>query len=83
MAGCSGWNSINPYCRATQLVSGAANDVFSSIAHSFGKAAEGAVTWLWSQIDEATAVNLTGSGIKMDLAATGAIAGRSGCSWRR
>ncbi|MBO0732228.1 MAG: hypothetical protein J2P57_23410, partial [Acidimicrobiaceae bacterium] len=74
MSGCPGWESVNPVCRGKQLLGGAANDVFSSIANYFGKAAGAAVKWLWEQIESATAVSLTGPGLKTDLEASGAVA---------
>jgi type IV secretion system protein TrbL len=51
-----------------------AGGVFDSIAHAFGDAATSAVNWLWGQIGKATAIDLTGTGIKNLLAITGAIA---------
>lgn len=51
-----------------------AGGVFDSIAHAFGDAATSAVNWLWGQIGQATAIDLTGTGIKNLLAITGAIA---------
>jgi type IV secretion system protein TrbL len=78
VSGCAGWNSVNPLCRAGQLIGGAAksvdNDVFSSIAHYFASVASSAVTWLWDQLDSATAIDLGTPGIKADLIATGSIA---------
>jgi len=74
MASCSGWQTVNPVCHVEQAVGGVANDAFSSIANYFGKASASAVNWLWRQIDSATAVDLTGTGIRTDLVATGAIA---------
>ncbi len=52
-----------------------AGGVFDSIAQAFGQAAAAAVTWLWRQIDSATAIDLTGDGIANLLAITGVIAG--------
>jgi hypothetical protein len=78
VSGCPGWQSVNPLCRVGQVVgSGAksvANDIFSSIAHHFANAASACVSWLWQQLDQATAVNLSSPGIKSDLLATGSIA---------
>jgi hypothetical protein len=44
------------------------------IAHSFGDAATSAVTWLWTQVSNATTIDLTTTGIRGDLAITAAIA---------
>ncbi len=78
MSGCSGWNAVNPICRAGQLLGTAAksvgNDVFGSIADYFAAAASSAVTWLWRQLNAATSIDLTSTNIKTDLLATGAIA---------
>jgi type IV secretion system protein TrbL len=79
MSGCAGWQSVNPLCRAGQVVGGAAksigNDVFNSIAQYFAGVASAAVTWLWQQLNIATAIDLTSPGIRADLLATGTIAG--------
>jgi hypothetical protein len=78
VSGCSGWNSVNPICRATQLLGGAGKavgeDIFDSIAHHFANVANSAVTWLWQQLGEATSIDLTSPNIKSDLIATGSIA---------
>lgn len=78
MSGCSGWDSVNPLCRAGQLLGGAAsaagNDIFGAIAHHFADAANAMVTWLWSQLNAATSIDLMSANIKSDLIATGAIA---------
>ena len=78
MSGCPGWQSVNPLCRVGQALGGAAkaagNDIFGSIADYFAGVANGAVSWLWSQLNEATSIDLASPGIKSDLIATGAIA---------
>ncbi len=52
-----------------------AGDAFQSIAQSFGSAADHAVSWLWTQINAATAVNLGGAGFNLELGIVAAIAG--------
>ncbi len=52
----------------------AVGSIPDGIAHSFGDAATSAVTWLWTQVSNATTIDLTGPGIRDDLAITGAIA---------
>ena len=78
MAGCSGWDSVNPICRAEQVIGDAGkavgNDVFGAIAHYFAGVAQDAVSWLWEQLSVATSIDLTSTNIKSDLIATGAIA---------
>jgi hypothetical protein len=78
VSGCPGWQSVNPLCRAGQVLGGAAkeagSDVFGAIADYFAGAANAAVSWLWLQLNQATSVDLTSPGIKADLIATGAIA---------
>jgi len=76
---CTGLSAINPLCQLGQLggnVAGkVADDAFSKIAGYFADAAADAVTWLWKQLDQASAVDLSSAGIHRDLVATGAIAG--------
>jgi hypothetical protein len=67
---CPGISLIDPRCQ----IAAAATDAFSSMARSFATAAAGAVTWLWTQLDDATAVDLESRGVQRDLLATGAIA---------
>lgn len=78
MAGCSGWQVVNPICQVGQLVGGAAKnlgeDAFSAIANYFAKAASAMTGWLWHQLDAAASIDLTSTSIKTDLVATGAIA---------
>jgi type IV secretion system protein TrbL len=78
VSGCEGWNTVNPLCRAGQVVGGATkavgNDIFESIAKHFAGVANAAVSWLWQQLNTATTVDLTSKGIKTDLIATGGIA---------
>jgi type IV secretion system protein TrbL len=79
MAGCSGWDTVNPACQLGQVASGAAStvgdDIFGAIAHHFADAASSMVGWLWTQLNAATSIDLTSADIKSDLIATGAIAG--------
>jgi type IV secretion system protein TrbL len=51
-----------------------AGGVFDAIAHAFGDAAQAAVNWLWKQVSSATAIDLSGPGIRNLLAITAAIA---------
>lgn len=78
MSGCPGWQSVNPLCRVGQVVGSVGksvgNDVFSAIAQYFADVANGAVSWLWDQLDSATSIDLTSPNIQGDLLATGAIA---------
>jgi hypothetical protein len=78
MAGCTGWQSVNPACQVGHLLGNAAKgvgqDVFSSIAHYFAKVASAMTSWLWRELDAATSIDLTTTSIKTDLIATGAIA---------
>jgi hypothetical protein len=68
--GCPGWSNLDPRCHLKQI----ATDAFEKMARSFASAAAGAADWLWRQIDQATAINLSSPGINKDLIATGAIA---------
>lgn len=78
MSGCSGWNAVNPLCRAGQVLGRAGkavgNDVFGSIADYFAGVANAAVSWLWQQLNVATSIDLASGSIKTDLIATGSIA---------
>ena len=78
MSGCAGWESVDPLCRAKQVLGDAGKavgqDVFSAIAHYFAGVADSAVSWLWQQLNIATSIDLTAPNIKSDLIATGAIA---------
>jgi type IV secretion system protein TrbL len=78
MSGCSGWNAVNPLCRAGQVLGSAGkavgNDVFGSIADYFAGVANAAVSWLWQQLNLATSIDLTSASIKTGLIATGSIA---------
>jgi type IV secretion system protein TrbL len=59
---------------AGKAVSGVGDDVFSSIAQHFTQVASEATIWLWTQLNEATSVDLTNKGLQTDLVATGTIA---------
>lgn len=78
MAGCDGWDSVNPLCQADHVLGNAAtaagSDAFTSIADYFARLATSAVSWLWSQLDDAASIDLGSAGIERDLLATGAIA---------
>jgi type IV secretion system protein TrbL len=59
-----------------KAASSAASDAFSQIAHDFASTADHVTTWLWSEMNQATAVELGGKGwgaylgITLALAAT-------------
>jgi type IV secretion system protein TrbL len=78
MSGCSGWNAVNPLCRAGEILGSAGkavgNDIFGAIADYFAGVANSAVSWLWKQVSVATSIDLTATSIKTDLVATGSIA---------
>jgi type IV secretion system protein TrbL len=59
----------------SQVGKSVAGDAFNSIAQSFGQAGDHAVTWLWTQMNSATAVSLGGKGFDLELEITAAIAG--------
>lgn len=70
------WDDPTSYTTcAGDVAKSVAGDAFGSIAQSFGQAADHAVSWLWGQMDEATAVHLGGAGFTQDLGIVGAIAG--------
>ena len=60
---------------ASDVAKSVAGDAFQSIAQSFGNAADHAVTWLWSQLNAATAVHLGGAGFDLELSIVAAITG--------
>ena len=60
---------------ASDVAKSVAGDAFQSIAQSFGNAADHAVTWLWSQLNAATAVHLGGPGFDLELSIVAAITG--------
>jgi hypothetical protein len=64
---------------AGDAVSKVGNNVFSSIASYFGSVAASATAWLWTQLNQATSVDITSNGIQNDLVATGAIAATITC----
>ena len=43
------------------VVGGVAGDVFDTVAQDFAQFAEHATTWVWTELDSATAVNLSGA----------------------
>jgi hypothetical protein len=66
---------IEPWDCVGNVAKSVARDAFSSIAHDFGTAAAGAIDWLWSQIQSATAVSLHGRGFDLDIGIVATIAG--------
>lgn len=72
---CSGINRLNPICLPGEVVNNVANDAFTNIARSFGRAAAQTTTWLWQQIDVATRLDLTSPALVQELTMTGGIAG--------
>lgn len=71
---CTGVDIINPACQIASAAGSVAESAFGAIATSFGQAATTATGWLWSQIDTATSVDLGSTGVRKELAVTGAIA---------
>jgi type IV secretion system protein TrbL len=59
-------NVLHPVGCAASLAKTAAGDAFSSIAHDFAKTAASAVDWLWAQLGQATAIQLSGPGFRLD-----------------
>lgn len=72
---CTWYNPASYTTCAGDVAKSVAGDAFASIAQSFGHAADHAVSWLWSQMDAATAVHLGGAGFTQDLGIVAAIAG--------
>src|SRR5580658_6403727 len=71
---CEWYNPLSYGSCASDVAKSAAGDAFHAIAESFGQAADHAVTWLWSQMSEATAVRLGGPGFDRLFGMTAAIA---------
>jgi hypothetical protein len=72
---CDGLLSVSPVCLATSgLGSSIVDSVFSSMAGQFGLVASNAASWLWEQIDQATAMDLSSPALLREIAATGSIA---------
>ncbi len=65
---------LNPLDCVTDVAKGAANDVLSSIASAFAKAADGAINWLWGQMSDATTIRLGGTAFNQLLGIAAAIA---------
>ena len=68
---CDGVQALNPLCQTQELVTNS----FSSIADQFAQAANSATTWLWSQIDDATRLDLSSPQLLHEMATTAAVAG--------
>jgi len=74
---CDGIFSLSPVCVATAVVgapSAIADSAFSHMAGAFGVAAGNAASWLWQQLDEATALDLSSPALVTEIAATASIA---------
>lgn len=74
---CDGIFSLSPVCVATaalSLPSSIADSAFSHMAGAFGVTAGNAASWLWQQLDEATALDLSSPPILTEIAATASIA---------
>lgn len=71
---CTGIHVLDPACQIGSIAGGAADDAFSKIANYFGQAAASAVDWMWTQLNDATTVDLSSPGVQKDLVVTGAIA---------
>ena len=65
----------NPVDCVTSAAKSVAGDVFSQIAHDFGEAAASTINWLWGQLSQASAVQLSGKGFELDLGIVAAITG--------
>jgi type IV secretion system protein TrbL len=61
-----------------KAASSAASDAFSQIAHDFASTADHVTTWLWSEMSQATAVELGGKGWGAYLGITFALAATVG-----
>ncbi len=58
---CITWNPIHDAgCGVKTVVGGVATSVFDDVAEDFAHLAEHATTWVWGQLDTATAVSLSG-----------------------
>lgn len=68
---CDGVQALNPLCQTQALVT----NFFGALADQFGSAANTATIWLWSQIDDATSLDLTSPQLLHEMATTAAIAG--------
>ncbi len=68
---CDGLQALNPLCQTQALVTNS----FNAIADQFGQAANAATTWLWSQIDDATRLDLSSPDLLREMGTTAAIAG--------
>ncbi len=73
--GCQWYNPSSYGSCANDVARSAAGDAFHSITESFGQAADHAVSWLWIQVNSASAVHLGGKGFDLELELTAAIAG--------
>ena len=75
---CTGLNSINPVCVASDAISSQASDAASTafvhIAGFFGSAAAKATEWLWQEIDSATTLDLQSPALLKEMGATAAVA---------
>lgn len=59
---CIDWNPIHDAgCGVKSVVGGVATSVFDDVAQDFAHLAEHATTWVWGQLDTATAVKLAGA----------------------
>ena len=68
---CDGVQALNPLCQTQELVTNS----FGALADQFANAANSATTWLWSQIDDATRLDLSSPDLLREMATTAAIAG--------
>ncbi|MEO3936811.1 type IV secretion system protein [Dermatophilaceae bacterium Soc4.6] len=74
---CDGIFSLSPVCVATAAVnlpSSIADSAFSHMAGAFGVTAGNAASWLWQQLDEATALDLSSPALLTEIAATASVA---------
>ena len=76
---CDGLARLNPMCLTLNAVEATATvnrftDPFSTIAGFFSSAANGATTWLWAQINDATTLDLRSPQLLREMTMTGSIA---------
>ena len=76
---CDGAQALNPLCQTGDLLQtqsqNLVNGAFTSMSDQFGQAAMSATTWLWSQMDRATSLDLNSPDLAREMVTTSAIAG--------
>ena len=76
---CEGIERLNPICLPVNAAEATATanqftDPFSTIAGFFSSAANNATTWLWTQINDATTLDLQSPQLLREMTMTGAMA---------